>query len=47
MGQVDFFGSKYFEFWLLSELQNACKESQDKNTHEARIVKIMLWTPKK
>ena len=42
MNQVAFFCWRYFEFWLLLNLHNACKENQDNNTLEARIVKKML-----
>jgi len=42
MGQVSFFCSTYFEFWLLSEVHNAGKESQVKNTLETRIVKTVV-----
>jgi hypothetical protein len=36
-----FFGSRYFESLLLSEAQDACKESQHKNTLDARTVKML------
>jgi hypothetical protein len=42
MGQVVSFRLSYFEVWLLSKLQDVCKGSQDKNTHEARIIKNVL-----
>ena len=38
MGQVVFICSRYFEFWMLSKLQDATKDSQDKNTPKTRII---------
>ena len=42
MGQVSFICSRCFEFWMLSKLQDASKEILDKNTSEARIIKIVV-----
>jgi hypothetical protein len=47
MSQVTFLYSKYFEFWLILELQDAVKECVDKNTLEARIIKKCGSWPKK
>ena len=40
MNQVIFICSRYFKFWLLLELQDADKESQDKNIPEPRFFAI-------
>ena len=37
-----FFCSRYFEFWLLSKLQDVGKVSQDKNEPKGRIVKNVV-----
>jgi hypothetical protein len=42
MGQVVFLYSGSFEFLLPSKLQDPSKQSQDKNTLEARIVKNVV-----
>lgn len=45
--QVAFFCSRCFKFWLLSELQDLGKESQDNNTNEAIIINFKITIDQK